>query len=54
MVAREEEGRSWAKWVKGSGRYRLPVMEQISHRNKRHSISNIVNDTAIVLYGDRW
>ena len=25
-----------------------------SHRNKRHSIRNIVSSIIIVLYGDRW
>ena len=33
----------WAKWVKGNGRYRLPVMERISNGDERHSIGNIVN-----------
>ena len=47
-------GKESAKWVKGSGRYRPPVMEWIRHGNKRHSIGNIVNDIVIVLYGDRW
>ena len=28
----------WAKLVKGSGRYRVPVMESKSYRDKRHSI----------------
>jgi len=27
MVARAEGAGGWAKWVKGSERYRLPVME---------------------------
>jgi len=36
----------WAKQVKGSGRYRLPVRESISHRNRRCSIGNIVNDVS--------
>ena len=44
----------WAGWVKGSRRYRFPVIEGISYRDRRHSIGNIVNDTVIVLYGDRW
>lgn len=33
----------WAKRVKADGRYRLPVTEQISHRDKRYSIRNTVN-----------
>ena len=44
----------WAKWVKESGRYRLPLREQISHGHKRHSIGNIVYDIIIALYGDSW
>ena len=38
MVARREEGRDQAKWGKGSGKYRL----EKNHRNKRHSIGNVV------------
>ena len=41
------------KWVKGTGRYRLPGMDWISHRNKGHSTGNIDNDTVIVLQGNR-
>ena len=44
----------WTKWVKRSGRYRLPVMGGVSHKNKRHSIGNIVNETVIAMYDDRW
>ena len=28
MVARGEEGTGWVKWVKGSGRHRLPDMNE--------------------------
>ena len=48
------QGWGWAKWVKESGRYRLPIMEWVSHWNKRHSTGNIVNSIVIALYGDRW
>ena len=44
----------WAKSVNGNGRYNLLVMEWISHRNKRHSIGNIVSDIIAALYGYRW
>ena len=54
MVARVKGFRKWAKWVKSSGRYRLPVIERINHGNKRHRIENIVNGILIALYGDRW
>lgn len=54
MGARGEEGGRWAKWVKGSGRDRLPVMERINHGNKSHSIGSIVHDIVIALYSDRW
>lgn len=47
MVARGEVA-GYAKWVKGSERYKLPVM-QSSHRSKRHSAGNTISDTAIVL-----
>ena len=47
-------GRGWTKWVKGSGRYRLSVMEYISHRDERYSIGNTVNCIVIALYDDRW
>ena len=33
----------WAKWVKGSGRYRLPIMEWICHKDERYGIDNVVN-----------
>ena len=42
MVAREEEGGGWAKWVKGRGTYRPPVTECVSHRS-------IVKDIIIVI-----
>lgn len=42
-----------AKCVKGSGRYRLPVITGISHRDERCSMGHIVNETMIVWYGDR-
>ena len=51
------EGRGlegWVKWAKGSGRYRLPVVELISHENKGHRIGNMASDIIIILYGDRW
>lgn len=44
------EGR--AKWQKGSGRFRLPIMEGVSHRGKRHGIKNIVNGIVTALYGE--
>lgn len=46
-------GQGWANWVKGSRKYRLPVMNWINHGNKRHNIGKIVYDI-IVLYGNRW
>jgi len=54
MVARGQEEGGWAKRMKGSEKYRLPVMERIIHGDKRHSIGNRVNGVVIVLYGDRW
>jgi len=54
MVARVEGVGRWAKWVKEGGRYRPPVMERISHRDKRYSVRNIVSGIVIALYGDRW
>ena len=54
IVVRGERVEKWAKWVKESGRYRLPVMEQTSHGNKRHRIGIIADDIVTVLYGDRW
>lgn len=43
MVARGEGGEGLGKCVKRSGRYSLPVMLWLSHRNKRHSIKNVAN-----------
>ena len=42
------------RWVKWGRRYGLPVMELINEGNKMHSIGNIVNDTVIVIYGNKW
>ena len=53
MFVKRKKVVGWAKWVKRSGRYRLPVTEQISQGNKRHSIGNIVNGIVIALYGDK-
>lgn len=44
-----ERGRGGAKWVKGSGRHRLPDMEGISHGDVGNRVSGIVP----VLHGDR-
>ena len=43
--------RGWVKWVKGSGRYRLPVTVLISQWKKRY-IENIVNGNVITLVTD--
>ena len=42
------------KWVKGNGRYRPPIIECISHGDKKYSTGNIFDGMVIVLYGDRW
>lgn len=43
----------WAKRVKGSTRYRLPVMEWVSHGNEGYSTGNILDGIIIGLKGDR-
>ena len=49
MVAgRESGGGEWAKWMKGRGRYRSPVMESVNG-NKKQSIRNTVNDIVIMI-----
>lgn len=35
----------WTKWVKGSGRYNLTVMELISHRDERYNTGDTINGT---------
>ena len=40
--------------MKGRGRYRAPVMERISHRDKKYDIGNIDSGVIIPLYSDRW
>lgn len=35
-------------------RYTLSFVKQISHRDVTYSVGNIVNNTAITLYDDRW
>jgi len=42
-----------AKYVKGSGRYRLPVTQLVSHGDEKYSIGNIAIGIVIGLYGDR-
>lgn len=54
MVAQWEGVGEWAKWMEGSGRYRLLIMECKSHGNKKHIIRSTVNDALIVLRGNRW
>lgn len=54
MFARGREVGERAKWMKGRGRYRLPVMKGLSHRDERHSTGDTVSAIVIVLYGDRW
>lgn len=44
----------WAEWVKGGGRYRLPVTELPSHGDKKYSIGNLGNGLLIALHNDRW
>lgn len=39
--------------VKGKRRYWLPGMEGITYRDERYREGNIVDDTIIILYGDR-
>lgn len=52
MVARGEvSGREMGKMGEREWEIQVPVIEQISHKNK--SIGNTVNGTIIVLYGDR-
>ena len=35
-------------------RYGLPVIKEISHEDEKYSLENIVNNTVITLYSDRW
>ena len=46
--------RGWAKQVKGMKRHKLAVMKQVSHRDEKYSLGNIVNNIVIMLCGDRW
>ena len=50
----ETEWENWAKWVKQSRKYRLPVMEWVNYKNKKHNIRNIVGDIIIVIYSNKW
>lgn len=47
-------GGGWAKWMRGSGRYKPPLMEGISHGDERQGIGSTVKGTVIVLCGDTW
>lgn len=42
----------WARWVKGSRRSDLLVLEWLSHRDARHSLWKVVSGTVIVSYRD--
>ena len=42
------------KTGKGENRCRPPVMESVSHRNKKQRIKNMVNDIVIALKWERW
>ena len=35
-------------------KYKLVVIKYISHRNIKYSPGNTANNTAIMLYGERW
>lgn len=52
--SRREGRRGMGKLGKGEGEVQLPVMEQISHRDKKPSTRNGISDTAIGLCGDSW
>ena len=55
MVARGEKGGGMSKMGEdGEWEIQASGMERISHRDKRPSIRNTVNDTVTVLHGDRW
>lgn len=51
MVVQRAGWRERAKQVKGSGRHRFPVMEQMHHGKKRHSTRNPGKHTVTVVRG---
>ena len=51
---KEIGGEGWATWVKGSGSYKLLVIEWISHEDERYSIGNIISGIIMPLYSNRW
>lgn len=52
MVARGKGVGEWAKWMKESRRYRLPVIDRVSHGRKKYSVKNTVSGP-MALHGDR-
>lgn len=54
MVVRGKGVRGMSKWVMGSGKCRLLVMERISHEGKNHGIRSRSNGIVVTLYGGRW
>ena len=44
----------WTKWVKGRGKFRVPVIELINHKAQRYSIGNLVSGIIIASYINRW
>ena len=49
-----QRGSGWGQEQNRMKRYTLSFVKQISHRDVTYSVGNIVNNTAITLYDDRW
>ena len=50
----EERRGGWVKEVEGIERCQLSVIKGISHRERKYSIGDTVNNIIITVYGDRW
>ena len=48
------EWEGWPKYIKEIKRYHCPVIKQIRQGDRKYSMGNTVNNTVIMLYGDRW
>ena len=54
MFLEKELGREQATQAKGIKRYKFPSIKLTNHGDVVYRIGNILNNTLIILYNDRW
>ena len=53
MLINKKAG-GWEKYGKDAKRHKLSIIKQTLHGSMVHSIENIVDNSAVTLYGDGW